>query len=438
MSEKKTITNDEIANMGDEEFMNMDIIPEVVESVAEIEAREAAEALNKDPEEEEEIEEEEDPQYDDPKSEEESEEDDDDDEEYPEEDPDKKVTPKDEDPEEDPKGLPGDAQGKGKVKSSDDDKDKKKPSKKDDDDPENKGDDPEKGEEDPKDDFDYKGAYEKLMKPFKAHGQEVKVKNPEELIQLAQMGADYTKKMMALQPHLKVVRMLENNGILDEAKLSYLIDLDRKDPAAIQKLVKDAGIDPMDIDVTAKSDYQTTSKAVSDAEWTFNSTLEEVKDLPNGREMIIEVDQNWDKASKDALWEDPNILRIMTTHKQDGVYDQIAGEIKRRQTLGGLRSVSFLQAYQQVGNEMTSNGGIKPKTVDNVEDNDDDSSPKNTPRVVDTRTRKKRKAVSNDRKAKAASSPKSAPRKTKSVDDHNPLALSDEEFEKQTEMANRI
>ena len=50
-----------------------------------------------------------------------------------------------------------------------------------------------------------------------------------------QMGAGYGRKLQDMQPHLKTLRMLEKNNLLDEGKLSYLIDLDQKNPDAIKK-----------------------------------------------------------------------------------------------------------------------------------------------------------------------------------------------------------
>lgn len=98
--------------------------------------------------------------------------------------------------------------------------------------------------------FDYKAAYEQITAPFKANGREMKVESPEEAVRLMQQGANYVKKMQALKPHLKMVRMLENNGLLDEGRLNFLIDVSRKDPGAIKKLLKDANIDPMDLDLS--------------------------------------------------------------------------------------------------------------------------------------------------------------------------------------------
>jgi hypothetical protein len=275
--------------------------------------------------------------------------------------------------------------------------------------------------------FDYKSAYETMMKPFKANGKVVNVESPDELVQLAQMGANYTKKMQGLQPHLKVVRMLQNHGVMDEQKLSYLIDLDKRDPAAIQKLVKDSGIDPMDIDTSADSSYRSKDRRVTDEEYRFTSTLEEVASNPAGKEVVASINKDWDRKSKDAIWADPNIMRVLTSQKESGIFDQITTEIERRQTLGKLQGVAFIQAYKDVGEEMTQAGSFKAQATD--ENTVTDPSQKSTQRVVKTSTAK-RNAVSNNDKVKAASAPKSTPA-SKAKEDFNPLSMTDEEFEKQ-------
>lgn len=56
----------------------------------------------------------------------------------------------------------------------------------------------------------------------------MQVNSVDEAIQLMQMGANYTRKMQELQPHRKTLLMLENNGLLDEGKLSFLIDSDEE------------------------------------------------------------------------------------------------------------------------------------------------------------------------------------------------------------------
>lgn len=133
---------------------------------------------------------------------------------------------------------------------------------------------------------DYKKFFEQITGEFKASGSKMKVQTAEEAVALMQRGVDYTRKMQALKPSLKIMKMLENNGLLDEAKLSHFIDLDKKDPAAIAKFLKDKQVDPLDLDMSGETQYKPGNHAVSDEEMRFNSVLEDVQSTPTGRETI--------------------------------------------------------------------------------------------------------------------------------------------------------
>jgi len=112
---------------------------------------------------------------------------------------------------------------------------------------------------------DYKAFHDTMMAPFKANGKTIELRTPEEAIQLMKMGANYTRKMQEIAPHRKMLTMLQKHE-LDETRLSYLIDLDKKNPEAIKQLIKEANIDPLDIDVTIPSAYQAGNHIVSDDE----------------------------------------------------------------------------------------------------------------------------------------------------------------------------
>ena len=88
-------------------------------------------------------------------------------------------------------------------------------------------------------DPDYKAEYQRLLAPFKANGKDIQVTSVDEALTLMQMGANYNKKMAALKPNLKVLKLLDTHGLLDENELNFLIDLKEKNPKAIMKLVKD-------------------------------------------------------------------------------------------------------------------------------------------------------------------------------------------------------
>lgn len=286
----------------------------------------------------------------------------------------------------------------------------------------------------PADTIDYKAAYEQIMAPFKANGKEIKLQSLDEAVRLMQMGANYTKKLQALQPNLKLLKMMENNGLLDETKLSYLIDLDKKNPAAIQKLLRDSGVDPMDIDTTAEPSYKPGNYQVTDEQMAFSTTLEEVASDPAGQQVVLAINRTWDERSKQEIYKDPNILRILTEQKQNGIYDTITSEMERRRVLGTLpTTLPFLNAYMSVGRELDQSGQLtrtSPAPAARV-------NPGQQPlgQVVETRAAP-RKPVPNTDKAKAASGVSSAPKKP--VTDFNPLALSDEDFMKNADLAQRL
>ena len=218
----------------------------------------------------------------------------------------------------------------------------------------------------PAGEVDYKAGYEQLMAPFKANGKTMQVKSVEEAIQLMQMGANYTRKMQELQPHRKTLLMLENNGLLDEGKLSFLIDLDKKNPEAIKKLLQDANINPLDVDMDKESTYQEGNHKVSDEEAQFRLVLDELNSNPVGRETLQTINSTWDQASKEVLWKQPEVMNTIHQQRENGVYARIMAEIDRRRTLGVIQvGVPFLEAYRVVGDELHKAGAFndlfKPK-----------------------------------------------------------------------------
>jgi hypothetical protein len=265
----------------------------------------------------------------------------------------------------------------------------------------------------------YQAFYEQIMTPFKANGRTIELKSPEEAIQLMQMGANYTKKMQDIQPHRKVLMMLQNNDLLDEGKLSFAIDLVKKDPEAIKKLVKDAGIDPMDIDTTVEPSYTEGNHTVSDEEARFRETLEDVTSSESGKETLQTIDRTWDPASKEALWKSPEIMAIMHQQREAGVYDVIAAEVERQRTLGKIpANTPFLQAYKDVGEQLTQAGAFGTPTAD--------QSGKPERQKIGEKVAAPKPKVTNGDKASAAAPTRSAGKPAHKI--VNPLSMSDDEF----------
>lgn len=270
--------------------------------------------------------------------------------------------------------------------------------------------------------------FDKVMAPLKANGKDIRISSPDDVIRLMQMGAGYGKKIQDMQPAMKSLRMLEKNGLLDEGKLSYLIDLDKKNPEAIKKLIKDSGIDPLDLNMDEDTKYVPTNHSVSDTEVSFVDTLKEVQGLKGGPELIQHINKDWDQKSKDHVFETPQILVALQAQRETGVYTVISEEIDRQKTLGLIpRSTPFLEAYKIAGDHLVAERQ-KLQPIATV-------APAQVPaaqpeaKVLATRTAAPKPAATNNDKAKAAASPQANRKPAKIV--VNPLDMADDEFLKE-------
>ncbi|MCM2973730.1 hypothetical protein [Larsenimonas suaedae] len=277
--------------------------------------------------------------------------------------------------------------------------------------------------EDTQDTVDYKAEYERLLGTFKANGRDMQVQNVDEAIQLMQMGANYTKKMAALKPNLKVMKLLENNNLLDESKLGYLIDLEKKNPEAIQKLIKDSGIDPLDIDTQKESGYTPTDYSVDDKALELDSVLDEIQETPTYQQLLDVVGKQWDGPSQQVIADNPQLLSVINNHMASGIYDQIVNEVERERMFGRLSGISDLEAYRQVGDRLHSEGKFAAPDNSGQQQSPAAEPPKTAPapKAPDPALKSKKRA--------AAGSPRTAP-KSKPAE-FNPLSMSDEDFEKQ-------
>lgn len=267
---------------------------------------------------------------------------------------------------------------------------------------------------------DYKALYEAVMAPFQANKKTIELRSPEEAIKLMQMGANYTRNMQQLAPHRKTMLMLEKAGLLDEGRISYLIDLHQKKPEAIAKLVKDAGIDPLEIDTSKEPQYQEGANLVSDSEVHFRAALDEARATPEGQQTLVEIDQHWDAESKHILSQNPEVLQTIQQQRSSGIYDRISSEIERQRILGNISAATpFITAYKLVGDMLQAQNGFADLVQAPVQ-----QQPVRQP----VATRVAQPAAVVNEQVKAAAPNRTVPQARKPV--VNYLAMSDEDFEK--------
>jgi hypothetical protein len=258
-----------------------------------------------------------------------------------------------------------------------------------------------------------------LFAPLVANGKEVKIDNIDDARRLMQMGLGFNKKMANLKPHLKLIKMLENNNLLDESKLSFLIDVNKKDPKAIGKLLADSEIDPLNL--TQGNDYTPNTYSVSDSELELNNTLDSLKESKHYGQLLDVVVNKWDGASKELLVSNPGVIEILHEQMASGIYDQVTAMMDRERALGRLTGLSDLEAYKRVGDDMNAKGLFKV------------TAPVQTKAAPVTQAIKSNAAESALKSRKLAASPtKSSPSKKQDLSNFNPLAMSDEEIANMT------
>ncbi|WP_027854449.1 hypothetical protein [Marinobacterium litorale] len=269
--------------------------------------------------------------------------------------------------------------------------------------------------------FDYEAEYKKLIAPFKANGREMQIDNIDDARRLMQMGANYNKKMASLKPNLRLMKMLENNGLLDENKLSYLIDLEKKNPDAISKLIKDSGIDPLDVNTDKADEYNPGTYTVDENQMELDTVLDQIEHSPSYNETVDIISNKWDSESRKVIASNPQIIQVINEHVGNGIYAQINSVIERERMLGRLNGISDLAAYKQIGDRLEAEGRFNQPTPTATE------SIKKSVQAEEKPSKTPDPQI-NDRKRAAAPSKGKAPQSQ--PNDFNPLALSDDEFDK--------
>ena len=265
------------------------------------------------------------------------------------------------------------------------------------------------------DSFNYENAYNQITAPFKANGATMQVKSPEDIVRLMQMGAGAQKQMAKLKPNLKLIKMLENNNLLDERRLNNLIDLSKNDSKAIAKLVKDSGVDPEEIDIENANTYQPNNYTVTDSEYELDQVLDSIKHTETFDKTIDVLTSEWDDKSKTFVSENPNVIRVINDHMLNGVYDKVNAVMQQEKALGKLSGVTDVDAYKQIIDMLAKNGELV--------DGDQQAPVKSNVTDIGDANSVKRK-----QNRKAAAPTKQTNTSNNSKQDVDFLALSDDEF----------
>ena len=277
-------------------------------------------------------------------------------------------------------------------------------------------------EEDPSNIVDYKAAYEQVFAPFKANGRDIQVDTPEDAVRLMQMGANYAKKMEGLKPHLKLVKMLSANNLLDESKLNLIIDASAGNKEAIKQLATNTGVELDDINSYEDGEqepYVATDHTVSDENYAMQVVLDDVRDTPTYKDLLKVVTQDWSSDSRDLIQKNPDALKTINDHIGSGIYSTINSQIEDMKLLGKYpQGVPEVEVYGQIFQHMQS------QEVENA----------NAEKTEAVDKRQKQNEANRKTKRNAVTSTKKSSKKS-SVQVDNILDMSDDEFSKMSDMS---
>lgn len=195
-----------------------------------------------------------------------------------------------------------------------------------------------------------KAFYDKVTAGFKANGKTYKIDDPDDLIALAQQGLNYNQKMAAIKPSLKIVRALQERGIESLEQLGELLDLHDKKPEAIAALVQKSGIDTYQLEEQAKN-YVPSVPQVNDQLFEFEQTAKSLESNPHFGTVVNHL-QTFDEQTRQEIFTKPHLLSVLTDHVANGYYDQIMSRLEIEQATGRTRGMTFLQAYDAIGNQL--------------------------------------------------------------------------------------
>ncbi|MCH9665511.1 MAG: hypothetical protein K0U41_06640 [Gammaproteobacteria bacterium] len=283
----------------------------------------------------------------------------------------------------------------------------------------------------PAEEIDYKAEYEKMISKFTANGQDFNVSNAEQAKQLMRKGANYEFKMNQLSKHRGLISTIEQNKITDE-DINMLIELKNKKPEAVARMVKDSGIEPLDLnDIENAETYKAADYQVSGKIVELQEVVASVRTTEPGNQVMDDISALWDDESKKILLEQPeNILTRLVADKQSGLYDKVMLKLNNDRILGNLRGVEYITAYANLAGEMSgTQGNPSPQTAGTPQTQTAQGGTTTVPVTSAPSPKDAATKLANTDKAKAASPTTKTPVAPKiAVTDF--MNMSDEEFDK--------
>lgn len=265
--------------------------------------------------------------------------------------------------------------------------------------------------QDTAEEIDYKAFYTKVTSEYKANGKTMPgIKDPEDLVTALQMASNYAQKTAALKPSLKRVKMLKD--VTDE-ELNEMLDFRSRKPEVIKKALKEAELDPLDIDIDEDIDYVPTDHSIPDSQIEFEEVISTIEDTPEFAITSQVVSEQWDEASRQAMLEKPQLIVGLNQEIAMGRFGKVSALMDQARLLGRDQGLNDLQLYQQIVTNLVK------------EEAQTQSQATQQPQTQTSQTNQVENPARNEKRKQAGVRQKT---KADAVKQYDPTTLSDDEF----------
>lgn len=194
---------------------------------------------------------------------------------------------------------------------------------------------------------------------FRANHQDVQMTDPDDIRKLMQYGMNYHKKMGELAPHRKILKSLEQHGLLEQDKINFAIDLLKGDKTAIAKFLKDQSVDTYELPDIEETPYQAKNYMPTDERIVFEEKTQELQGSEAGRKVLSYI-QNLDENSFVDVYTNPIMLDNLARHAESGLMNDALATLEKEYALGRVpANIKGIDAYAFVAEQLEKQNPTK-------------------------------------------------------------------------------
>lgn len=187
---------------------------------------------------------------------------------------------------------------------------------------------------------------------YKANGREYEFTDDEVKEQFGKVfgqAMNYTKKMQEMKPDRKKLDAIKEAGWTDQ-DVNLAIELLKGDKNAITELIKQKGIDTLELDVEGSNDYTPKDYGRDDKTLAVKDVIDTIKDDVEYDRTYNVISKEWDDASWKTMSEDPNMIALLHGDVKSGLFDKVQSIADKLKVYDGGRQ-SSLDYYGQAARE---------------------------------------------------------------------------------------